>query len=85
MFQKAKIIVDEAGTKETAVTVVEGDGCAIADEDMKFIVEEPFLFGIRDVETGMSLCMGDTENMGGMTLTFLCRFDIVQVFRINLK
>lgn len=64
VFQKAKITVDEAGTKAAAVTTVELEGCAIEDGDTKFIVEEPFIFVIRDVETGTILFMGDVENMG---------------------
>lgn len=64
VFQKAKIIVEEAGTKAAAVTVVEESDGVMEMENMKFIVEEPFLFVIRDVETGMILFMGDVENMG---------------------
>lgn len=64
VFQKAKVIVDEAGTKAAAVTVVEMRKDAIVEEKRNFIVQEPFVFVIRDVETGAILFMGDVENMG---------------------
>ena len=63
VFQKAKIIVDEAGTKAAAVTAVEMKECAMVDERKEFIVDEPFLFVIRDVETGVILFMGDVEQL----------------------
>lgn len=63
VFQRAKIIVDEAGTKAAAVTVVEECDSVMLGENRKFLVEEPFLFVIRDVETGTILFMGDVENM----------------------
>lgn len=63
VFQKAKIIVDEAGTKAAAVTAVKECDSVMLGENIKFLVEEPFLFVIRDVETGTILFMGDVENM----------------------
>lgn len=63
VFQKAKIIVDETGTKAAAVTAVERESCVLVEEEKKFIADEPFLFVIRDAETGTILFMGDMENM----------------------
>lgn len=61
VFQKAKIIVDETGTKAAAVTVVENESCAMVEEEKTFIADEPFLFVIRDVENGTILFMGAME------------------------
>lgn len=61
VFQKAKIIVDENGTKAAAVTAVEKESCVLVEENKKFIADEPFLFVIRDAENGTILFMGDME------------------------
>lgn len=61
VFQKAKIVVDETGTKAAAITAVEKESCALVEEEKKFIADEPFLFVIRDVENGTILFMGDME------------------------
>ena len=63
VFQKAKIIVEETGTKAAAVTVIEKETCAMVEEEKKFIAEEPFLFVIRDAENGTILFMGDMEEL----------------------
>lgn len=63
VFQKAKIIVEETGTKAAAVTVIEKANCAMVEEEKKFIAEEPFLFVIRDAENGTILFMGDMEEL----------------------
>lgn len=61
VFQKAKIVVDETGTKAAAVTAVDIESCALVEEEKKFIADEPFLFVIRDAENGTILFMGDME------------------------
>lgn len=63
VFQKAKIIVDETGTKAAAVTAVERESCVLVEENKKFIADEPFLFVIRDIENGTILFMGDMEEL----------------------
>lgn len=63
---KAKIEVDELGSRAAAVTE---DASAPASEDepeieiIRFIVDQPFLFMIQDTETGIILFMGQVNNL----------------------
>lgn len=66
ILHKAKIEVDENGTKAAAATVVMIDNCceAIEPYDPKeFIADEPFVFTIRDTKTGTILFMGTISNL----------------------
>ncbi len=62
---KAKIEVDELGSRAAAVT---DSAWATADEESEieiihFIVDQPFLFMIQDTETGIILFMGHVNNL----------------------
>ena len=65
ILHKAKIEVDENGTKAAAATVVMVDNReAIEPYDPKeFIADEPFVFTIRDTKTGPILFMGTISNL----------------------
>ena len=65
ILHKAKIEVDENGTKAAAATVVMVDNReAIEPYDPKeFIADEPFVFTIRDTKTGTILFMGTISNL----------------------
>lgn len=59
--QKTRIEVDEKGAKAAAVTHVSGDLTAmpsIRDNSWEFIVDEPFIFLIRERSTGSVLFSG---------------------------
>ncbi len=66
VMHKAKIEVDELGSRAAAVTE---DAWAVASEDepeieiIRFIVDQPFLFMIQDTETGIILFMGQVNNL----------------------
>ncbi|MCM1126024.1 MAG: hypothetical protein NC429_06080 [Lachnospiraceae bacterium] len=66
IMHKAKIEVDELGSRAAAVTE---DSSAAASEDeeereiIRFIVDHPFLFMIQDTETGIILFMGQVNNL----------------------
>lgn len=63
---KAKIEVDELGSRAAAVTE---EASALAAEEepeieiIHFIVDQPFLFMIQDTETGIILFMGQVNNL----------------------
>lgn len=65
-FQKARIEVDEEGTKAEAVTVVGGEltspGPVIAPE-LDFFVDRPFVFLIREVSSGAIFFMGEVNRL----------------------
>lgn len=66
VLHKAKIQVDEKGTKAAAVTMVtKTNGIEVfTDEGIKeFIVDRPFMFVIRDVENDVILFMGSVQNL----------------------
>ena len=66
VFHKAKVEVDEKGTKASAVTMItkENGVEAFVDEEIKeFIVDKPFIFAIRDVENDVILFMGSMQNL----------------------
>jgi len=57
VYHKAFVAVDEAGTEAAAATaVVVGRKAAVADQTVS--VDRPFVFLIRDVETGSILFLG---------------------------
>ena len=58
MFQKAKIELNENGTKATAVTwgeMTKGEGFA---DEIQIILNRPFLYAIVDTNTGLPLFIG---------------------------
>lgn len=62
---QAKIEVDEEGTKAAAVTEITMKEMAmmIPDVQINFIMDRPFVYVIRDIETGMILFMGQVANL----------------------
>ena len=62
---KAKIIVDEEGTKAAAVTeIATCETCAMDPEEPKyFIADRPFLYVIQDMDSGIILFMGLTTEL----------------------
>lgn len=63
VLHKAKIEVDEEGTKAAAATSVEmeNDGACLYRE---FSADRPFLFVIRDTQADMVLFIGCVQNLG---------------------
>lgn len=58
------IEVDEKGTEAAAVSsIMMKETASEIREEKKFIVNQPFIFVIRDVETGTILFMGDMQDM----------------------
>ena len=63
---RAKLEVDELGSKAAAVTeVVMVEGAMILPEEPapEFIVDRPFFFVIRECDTGMILFAGHVNNL----------------------
>ena len=61
---KAKIQVEEWGTKAAAATGIEyGTTSALPEEPLQFIVNVPFIFFIRDKQTDSILFMGEMNQM----------------------
>ena len=61
MIQKAMIEVDEQGTTAAAVTAVSIRGSRslkLRIKEFQFIADHPFLFFLRDLQTGMLLFQG---------------------------
>lgn len=66
VMHKAKIEVDELGSRAAAVT--EGASASTSEDEpeieiIHFIVDQPFLFMIQDTETGIILFMGQVNNL----------------------
>ena len=58
-LHKAKIEVDENGTRAAAVTaIVTNDGGALMEHPKEFVADRPFIYVIQDAETGIILFMG---------------------------
>jgi len=64
VIHKAFISVDEAGTEAAAATAVIMQLTAMPAEPIEVIVDRPFIFLIRDIETGTILFVGRTLNPG---------------------
>ena len=58
VIHKAFIGVDEFGTEAAAATAVVMDNASVPDEPVPFTVDRPFLFLIRDIQTGAILFVG---------------------------
>jgi len=62
VVHKAFVSVDEAGTEAAAVTVVEMMVSALPEGLVQVTVDRPFVFLIRDLETGAVLFVGRVVN-----------------------
>ncbi|MCI8408683.1 MAG: serpin family protein [Lachnospiraceae bacterium] len=61
---KSKIKVDEKGTEAAAVTsIMMKETAMLRKDEINFIVKQPFIFVIRDVETGTILFIGDMQDI----------------------
>jgi len=58
VLHKAFVSVDEAGTEAAAATAVVMKFTAAAEEPVEVTVDHPFIFLIRDIETGAILFVG---------------------------
>jgi serpin B len=58
VVHKAFVSVDEAGTEAAAATAVVMEKMALPEEPVEVIVDRPFIFLIRDVQTGAILFVG---------------------------
>jgi serpin B len=58
VVHKAFVSVDEAGTEAAAATAVVMKKMAMPEEPVEVTVDRPFVFLIRDVETGAVLFVG---------------------------
>jgi serpin B len=58
VIHKAFVSVDEAGTEAAAATAVVMEGLALPEEPVEVTVDRPFIFLIRDVQTGAILFVG---------------------------
>ncbi|MBA7666751.1 hypothetical protein ES703_74832 [subsurface metagenome] len=64
VIHKAFVSVDEAGTEAAAATAVVMALTAVPEEPVEVTVERPFIFLIRDIETGTILFVGRIVNPG---------------------
>lgn len=62
VFHKAFVAVDEAGTEAAAATAVVMTRSAMPIFDIELTVDRPFIFAIRDQESGSILFAGRVEN-----------------------
>jgi serpin B len=58
VIHKAFVSVDEAGTEAAAATAVVMKLSAMPEEPVEFTMDRPFIFMIRDIETGAILFVG---------------------------
>jgi serpin B len=59
---KAFVSVDEAGTEAAAATAVVVGLTAMPEQPVQVTVDRPFMFLIRDIETGTILFIGRVVN-----------------------
>ena len=64
VVHKAFVAVDEAGTEAAAATAVVMELTAIPDPPVEVTLDRPFVFLIRDIETGAILFVGRVMNPG---------------------
>jgi serpin B len=64
VIHKAFVSVDEAGTEAAAATAVIMDLTAMPDTPVEVTLNRPFIFLIRDIETGAILFLGRVMNPG---------------------
>jgi serpin B len=65
VIHKAFVAVDEAGTEAAAATAVMMKLAAVPEEPVEVTVDRPFLFLIRDIETGAILFLGRVVDPSG--------------------
>jgi len=64
VFHKAFVSVDESGTEAAAATAVIGKLTAVPEPPVEVTIDRPFIFLIRDIETGAILFVGRVMNPG---------------------
>jgi serpin B len=64
VVHKAFVAVDEAGTEAAAATAVIMDYRAVPEPPVEVTIDRPFIFLIRDIETGAILFVGRVLNPG---------------------
>jgi serpin B len=64
VLHKAFVSVDEAGTEAAAATAVIVGETAIPEQPVEVTVDHPFIFLIRDIDTGAILFVGRVLNPG---------------------
>jgi serpin B len=62
VVHKAFVAVDEAGTEAAAATAVIMDSTAVPEPPVEVTIDRPFIFLIRDIETGAVLFAGRVLN-----------------------
>ena len=62
VVHKAFVSVDEAGTEAAAATAVVMELTAVPGEPVEVTIDRPFIFLIRDIETGTILFVGRIMN-----------------------
>jgi serpin B len=62
VVHKAFVAVDEAGTEAAAATAVTMELTAMPDPPIEVTIDSPFIFLIRDIETGAVLFVGRVMN-----------------------
>ncbi len=65
VLHKAFVAVDEAGTEAAAATAVIVAAGAMPSEPVQFKADRPFIFAIRDLDTGALLFLGRVVNPAG--------------------
>ena len=64
VIHKAFVAVDEAGTEAAAATAVPMELTAVPEPVVEVTIDRPFIFLIRDIETGAILFVGRVLNPG---------------------
>jgi serpin B len=64
VVHKAFVAVDEAGTEAAAATAVDMTLTAVPEPTVEVDIDHPFIFLIRDIETGAILFVGRVMNPG---------------------
>jgi len=64
VVHKAFVAVDEAGTEAAAATAVIMKLTAVPEPPVEVALDRPFIFLIRDIETGAVLFVGRVLNPG---------------------
>ena len=62
VYRKAFVSVDEAGTEAAAATAVVVAKLGMPEEPVEVTIDQPFVFLIRDIESGAILFLGHVVN-----------------------
>jgi serpin B len=65
VVHQANVVVDEAGTEASAATAVIIRATAMPAQPVTVTVDRPFIFFIRDIQTGTTLFIGRVLNPAG--------------------